>query len=122
MPKGTFWRSRRPRFIICGIMAAVGVFNILIGAVWRSGETVNIIIGAWVLICAGAVSTAAAFERRRAPAIDGEWAACSLDPPAQAEVDALLARGKAILAIKRVRELTGLGLTDAKRLVDSRRR
>jgi hypothetical protein len=103
-------------------MAAVGVFNILIGAVWGSGGTVNIIIGVWALICAGAISIAAVFERRRAPAIVGEWPACSLDPSAQAEVDALLTRGMVIPAIKRVRELTGLGLTDAKRLVDSRRR
>lgn len=107
---------------MCGITAVVGLFNILLGAVWGSGDTVNIFLGVWVLICAGAVSFATAVERRRAPGISGEWPACSLDQSAEAEVDALLKRGKAIPAIKRVRELTGLPLTDAKRLVDSRRR
>jgi hypothetical protein len=36
-----------------------------------------------------------------------------------AEVDTLLARGKHIHAVRRVRELTGLRLADAKRLVDT---
>lgn len=42
-----------------------------------------------------------------------------LDPAGRAEVDDLLAQGKPIPAIKRVRELTGIRLLDAKRLVDS---
>jgi ribosomal protein L7/L12 len=42
-----------------------------------------------------------------------------LDPAGRAEVDELVARGEPIRAIKRVRELTGLRLLDAKRLVDS---
>jgi len=37
----------------------------------------------------------------------------------RAEVDTLLAHGKYIYAVRRVRELTGLGLADAKRLVDT---
>lgn len=37
----------------------------------------------------------------------------------RAEVDTLLARGKYIDAVRRVRELTGLRLADAKRLVDT---
>jgi hypothetical protein len=37
----------------------------------------------------------------------------------RAEVDALLAHGKYIAAVRRVRKLTGLGLADAKRLVDT---
>ncbi|HEX6526826.1 MAG TPA: hypothetical protein VF070_43450 [Streptosporangiaceae bacterium] len=37
----------------------------------------------------------------------------------RAEVDTLLARGKCIDAVRRVRELTGLRLADAKRLVDT---
>ena len=37
----------------------------------------------------------------------------------RAEVDTLLADGKYIYAVRRVRELTGLGLADAKRLVDT---
>ena len=109
------------RFIICGITAVTGVFEILIGAVWGS-DTINIFIGVWMLISAGAVSFAIASERRRAPSTGGEWPASSLDHAAKAEVDALLTRGKVIPAIKRVRELTGLPLIDAKRLVDSRRR
>jgi ribosomal protein L7/L12 len=42
-----------------------------------------------------------------------------LDPAGRAEVDQFLACGKPIMAIKRVRELTGLRLNDAKRVVDS---
>ena len=38
------------------------------------------------------------------------------------EVDALLANGKSIEAIKRVRELTGLGLKEAKDFIDALRR
>lgn len=37
----------------------------------------------------------------------------------RAEVDTLLAHGKYIYAVRRVRELTGLGLADSKRLVDT---
>lgn len=37
----------------------------------------------------------------------------------RSEVDALLARGEYIGAVRRVRGLTGLGLADAKKLVDS---
>jgi hypothetical protein len=62
MPKGAFWRSPRLRFIICGITAVTGVFEILIGAVWGS-DTINIFIGVWMLISAGAVSFAIASER-----------------------------------------------------------
>ena len=42
-----------------------------------------------------------------------------LDPAGRAQVDQLLACGKQIMAIKRVRELTGLRLLDARRLVES---
>jgi ribosomal protein L7/L12 len=42
-----------------------------------------------------------------------------LDPAGRAEVDALVARGEPIRAIKRVRELTSVRLLDAKRLVES---
>lgn len=51
----------------------------------------------------------------------GERLVSLLDPAGKAEVDDLLARGEAIHAIRRVRELTGLRLIDAKRLVDSLR-
>lgn len=37
----------------------------------------------------------------------------------RAEVDTLLARGEYLYAVRRVRELTGLRITDAKRLVDT---
>ena len=42
-----------------------------------------------------------------------------LAPEDRIEVDALVAAGKPVPAIKRVRELTGLNLADAKRLVDA---
>ena len=44
-----------------------------------------------------------------------------LGRPGKAEVDALLASGEVIYAVRRVRELTGVRLIDAKRLVDSLR-
>jgi ribosomal protein L7/L12 len=42
-----------------------------------------------------------------------------LDEQGRAEVEDLLAAGKSIPAVRRVRELTGLRLIDAKRLVES---
>lgn len=45
-----------------------------------------------------------------------------MDQAGKAEVDDLLARGKFIYAVRRVRELTGLRLIDAKRLVESLQR
>jgi hypothetical protein len=49
----------------------------------------------------------------------GERLVALLDPAGKAEVDDLLTRGEVIPAIRRVRELTGLRLIDAKRLVES---
>jgi ribosomal protein L7/L12 len=52
----------------------------------------------------------------------GESLTSLLDQAGKAEIDALLARGEVIHAVRRVRELTGLRLIDARRLVDSLRR
>jgi ribosomal protein L7/L12 len=52
----------------------------------------------------------------------GEHLVALLDQAGKAEVDDLLARGKFIYAVRRVRELTGLRLIDAKRLVESLQR
>jgi hypothetical protein len=49
----------------------------------------------------------------------GELLISLLDEAGRAEVDTLLARGKYVYAVRRVRELTGLRLADAKRLVDT---
>jgi hypothetical protein len=57
--------------------------------------------------------------RREADRRAGLAMATLLDPAGRAEVDQFLARGKPIMAIKRVRELTGLRLLDARRMVDS---
>jgi hypothetical protein len=58
-----------------------------------------------------------------APPDAGRWSgdqlAGLLDARGRAEVEDLLAAGKPILAVRRVRELTGLGLIEAKRLVNS---
>jgi hypothetical protein len=60
---------------------------------------------------------------REAPADAGRWSgeqlAGLLDERGRAEVESLLAAGKPIPAVRRVRELTGLRLIEAKRLVDS---
>lgn len=52
----------------------------------------------------------------------GELLVSLLDQAGRAEVDSLVERGEAIGAVRRVRELTGLRLIDAKRLVDSLQR
>jgi ribosomal protein L7/L12 len=44
-----------------------------------------------------------------------------LDQAGKVEVETLLAGGEYIYAVRRVRELTGVRLIDAKRLVDSLR-
>jgi ribosomal protein L7/L12 len=51
----------------------------------------------------------------------GELLVSLLDQPGKAEVDAPLAGGKAVHTVRRVRELTGLRLIDAKRPVDALR-
>jgi len=56
----------------------------------------------------------------------GEALVHLLDSTGKAEVEGLLARGESrreyVYAVRRVRELTGLRLIDARRLVDSLRR
>ena len=49
----------------------------------------------------------------------GERLVSLLDDAGKAQVEDLLARGQAIRAIRRVRELTNLGLYDARRLVEA---
>jgi ribosomal protein L7/L12 len=56
------------------------------------------------------------------PAVDrkvGDALVTLLDPDGQAEVGALLARGEKMAAVRRVRQLTGVRLLDATRLVGS---
>lgn len=52
----------------------------------------------------------------------GETLISLLDQAGKAEVETLIARGEYYHAIRRVRELTGLRLIDARRIVDSIRR
>jgi ribosomal protein L7/L12 len=52
----------------------------------------------------------------------GESLISLLDQAGRAEVEALVARGEFVPAVRRVRELTGLRLIDAKRTVESLRR
>jgi large subunit ribosomal protein L7/L12 len=49
--------------------------------------------------------------------VDGQE--IDIDPSVMADIRALLAEGNKIEAIKRVREATGLGLTEAKQFVES---
>jgi hypothetical protein len=88
----------------------------------------GIVTGAVALAC-WPVTIAALRKRRVSRAAQqeagrqtDEQLATLLDERGQAEVDDLLAGGKVIPAVRRVRELTGLRLPAAKRLVDLRRR
>jgi hypothetical protein len=74
-----------------------------------------------LVLLAVATLTSGVMLRRRG-SVAGESPTFSLNPAGRTEVDSLLARGKVIPAVRRVRELTGLPLADAKRLVDSLRR
>jgi ribosomal protein L7/L12 len=57
--------------------------------------------------------------QREADRRAGESLVPLLDQEGKAEVEALLAGGQFIPAVRRVRELTGLRLIDAKRLAES---
>ena len=50
----------------------------------------------------------------RAPAESGE-----LDPNEDPEIQDLLAKGNTVQAVKRYRELTGVGIAEAQRAIDS---
>ena len=52
----------------------------------------------------------------------GQALASLLDEESRNEVEALAARGERVRAIRRLRELTGLRLLDARRVFDSLRR
>jgi ribosomal protein L7/L12 len=58
--------------------------------------------------------------RQEADRRAGEQLVALLDEQGKAEIDDLVVRGKPVYAMRRVRELTGLRLIDAKRLVESR--
>jgi ribosomal protein L7/L12 len=60
--------------------------------------------------------------RQEADRRAGESLISLLDQSGKAEVEALLARGEFMHAVRRVRELTGMRLIDAKRAVESLRR
>jgi hypothetical protein len=60
--------------------------------------------------------------RQEADRRAGEQLAALLDEQGTAEVNDLLTKGKPVYAMRRVRELTGLRLIDAKRLVESLQR
>jgi ribosomal protein L7/L12 len=52
----------------------------------------------------------------------GEALVALLDQAGKAEIETLIAHGKPIYAMRRVRELTGVRLLDAKRMVNSLQR
>jgi hypothetical protein len=92
------------------------------------GGTSGVVTGTVALACWPAIILALV-KRRVSPAaqedadrLPDEQLAALLDERGRAEVDDLLAAGKRIYAIRRVRELTGLRLIDAKRLVGSLQR
>ena len=104
------------------VLPAGGAAALALGGIW------GIVTGAVALAC-WPVIILALIKRRGSPAaqedadrLPDEQLAALLDERGRSEVDDLLAGGKSINAIRRVRELTGLRLVDAKRLVESLRR
>jgi hypothetical protein len=92
------------------------------------GGTSGVVTGTVALAC-WPVILLALIKRRMSPAaqedadrLRDEQLAALLDERGRSEVDDLMAAGKRIHAIRRVRELTGLRLIDAQRLVGSLRR
>jgi ribosomal protein L7/L12 len=58
-------------------------------------------------------------SRQEADRRVGELLFSLVDQSDQAEVEALVAQGRFVYAVRRVRELTGMSLIDAKRAVES---
>jgi hypothetical protein len=103
-------------------LPAAGAAELALGG--RSGVvTGTVALACWPVILLALV------KRRGSPAaqedadrLRDEQLAALLDERGRSEVDDLVAAGKRIYAIRRVRELTGLRLIDAKRLVGSLQR
>jgi hypothetical protein len=102
---------------VCGAVA------LAFGGTWQGVVTGAVALACWpVTILAlrrRSVSRAAHQEAGRQT---NEQLVALLDERGRAEVDDLLASGKSVRAVRRVRELTGLPLIDAKRLADSLKR
>ena len=77
----------------------------------------------FILLAALCLTSGVLLQRRRrdVKTAGGEPPRPYLEEAGLAEIDALLARGKRIQAVRRVRELTGMSRVDARELVGSRR-
>jgi hypothetical protein len=104
------------------VLPAGGAAALALGGAWGV-VTGAVALACWPVIILALikrrVSSGAQEDADRLP--DGQLVAL-LDERRRSEVDDLLAEGKPIHAIRRVRELTGLRLIDAKRLVRSLQR
>jgi hypothetical protein len=104
------------------MLPAAGAAALALGGT-SGGVTGTVALACWPVIILALV------KRRLSPAaqedadrLPDEQLAALLDECGRSEVDDLLAAGKRIYAIRRVRQLTGLRLIDAKRLVGSLQR
>jgi hypothetical protein len=104
-------------------LPVVGAVALALGGTWQADATGAVALACWPVTILALrkrhVSRAAQQETGR---LGNEQLAALPDERGRAEVDDLVACGKATRAVRRVRELTGLPLIDAKRLADSLRR
>jgi hypothetical protein len=105
------------------LLPAAGAAALALDGTWQGIVTGAVALACWPVVILALrkrrVSRAAQQEADRQA---DEQLATLLDERSTAEVKDLLAAGKVIPAVRRVRELTGLRLSAAKRLVDLLRR
>jgi hypothetical protein len=113
---------------ICTIVWAIllpvgGAVDLAVGGTWQGVMTGAVALACWpVIILALRKRHVSRAAQQETDLQTDEQLVALLDERGRAEVDDLLAGGKSIYAVRRVRELTGLRLVDAKRLVDSLQR
>lgn len=107
------------------IIANVALIVVLIGRLWRSGESGDDMIAQQRLATLPPSSNTPANTPASTPAPSSTTTSAPLDESAlmaRPDIADALAERRHIAAIRLVREATGLGLKDAKQIVDRYRR
>lgn len=96
-----------------------GAVFLALGGAWQSVVVGVVALACWpVVILALRKRHVSRADLQEADRQTNEQLVALLDEGERAEVGGLLAGGKSVTAVRRVRELTSLNLIDAKRLVD----